>query len=413
MNLPVHEGYQRLIDLAAECHRQGRRTDLVGPQDIDLARLYCYAFRTHTIGSFHATRLAAESCRTQDGAARAHLLRAREQLEDLANQGMEPVPDDFRVVLSTLYRYDRGVRRVVDALDHAHLASGDAELEGIGKGFARVTGQITGCNGIHLTRDVEAPEQAAFIVPNLGITIVPLVYGDHHSWNLAHLSEGLLDVPMHRHRFGVEIHLGYQPLEGFMVLGECKAPVREGYAMPIPPMTRHGWVNTSGRVHHVPFIFGSLKHGGWGVFLDVEPQPKELDKLRTVDRASWRTGPTVFLDREIETMAGAAHSRRRILVPPSAMDRQGSGGLELGLARAAESGLVLPVDGFRMVSVVRGQGLARVGPVERPIRPHDHFGIPSGMTASLCQRGYEPLVVLDALIKGIADDGMSPAGRRG
>ena len=57
------------------------------------------------------------------------------------------------------------------------------------------------------------------------------------------------------------------------------AEVDEGYAMPIPPKVRHGYVNDSTMQHHVPFIFGSLTRGGWGVFLDVEAQPIDLDKL--------------------------------------------------------------------------------------------------------------------------------------
>ena len=29
----------------------------------------------------------------------------------------------------------------------------------------------------------------------------------------------------HRHRFGVEIHLSFEPLEGYMIFGEYKVPV--------------------------------------------------------------------------------------------------------------------------------------------------------------------------------------------
>jgi len=205
---------------------------------------------------------------------------------------------------------------------------------------------------------------------------------------------------MHRHRFGVEIHLGYHPLEGYMVLGECKAHVTEGYAMPIPPMTRHGWANTTGKVHHVPFIFGSLQQAGWGVFLDVEPQAVNLDDLLTVDRNNWRMGSTVHLERHIAAMAQLSTSRRQILVPASTMDRNGSGGLELSVARVSEKGLTLPLDQFRIVSVVTGRGKVRIGESISQIGCHDHFGIPAGMDAELRQEGQEALVVLDVLIKG-------------
>ena len=400
MNFPLHTGYSRLVDVAVESHKGGRRTDGIHQKDIDLARLYSYGFRIHTIGTFHATRLAIESFKADDTAAQTQLLRAREQLLDLINQGLEPVPDDFRVVISTFYRYDRGVRRVMDALEGAHLALNDARLEHIAKRFAEVVGEITSRNGIHLTLDTEAPEQASFIVPNLGITIVPLVYGDHHSWNLAFLHPDMLDVPMHRHHYGVEIHLGFDPLEGYMVLGDCKAPVSEGYALPIPPMTRHGWSNTSGQVHHVPFIFGSLKHAGWGIYFDVDPQPKPLNALRPVDRAGWQMGPTVFLEREIESAARMSASRRRVIVPAPSMDRNGSGGLELAVSRANESGLTFPISGYRIVSVVRGKGVARIGPVERLVHSHHHLGIPPGISAIFCQEGPDPLVLLEALIVG-------------
>ena len=206
----------------------------------------------------------------------------------------------------------------------------------------------------------------------------------------------------HHHRFGVEIHLGFEPLEGYMIFGEYKAPVSSGYALPVPPLTRHGWVNLSGEVHHVPFIFGSLKQAGWGVFFDVEPQPKALEELRTVERTGWQMGAPVFLEREIEAMANLSASRRRPLIPAAVMDRNGSGGLELAVSRVNESGLILPVDSFRLVSVVRGQGWVRIGPVETLVQAHDHFGIPAGMKASLRQQGSEPMVVLDALIRGVA-----------
>jgi hypothetical protein len=359
MRLPMHASYSQLVEKVRASHDQGRRTDQITPADIDLARLYCYAFRMHTIGAYHATRLALAAHPVQDPVARVHLQRADEQLDDLANQGMELVPHDFRAVISTFYYYDRGVRRVLDALEQAYFNCRDATLDHIGQRFLQLMGEISGGNGLYLTQDTGAPEQASFVVPNLGITIVPLVYGDHHSWNLAYLKAPNLDVPLHRHHFGVEIHLGFEPLEGYMVLGDCKAPVLgEGYALPIAPMTRHGWVNSSGDEHHVPFIFGSLYQAGWGVFFDVEPQPMPFD-------------------------------------------RNGSGGLELAVSRAPESGLDLPLDSFRTVSVVQGRGQVQIGATEGLVQHHDHFGIPAGMKATLRQQGSEPLVILDAVIRGV------------
>ena len=404
MPLPLHSGYSDLVDKVHSSHAQGRRTDEIVQDEIDLARLYCYAFRIHTIGAFHATRLAIEDFQERDPVARVHLLRATEQLTDLANQGMEPVPEDFLAVISTFHHYDRGIRRVIDALQQAQLASGDPAIDRIHTRFVELVGAITGGDGLYLTQDTEAPEQASFVVPNLGITIVPLVYGDHHSWNLAYLTAPNLDVPFHRHHSGVEIHLGFKPLEGYMVLGECKAPVEgEGYALPIPPMTRHGWINSSGESHHVPFIFGSLHQAGWGVFFDVEPQPMENDQLRTVSRDNWQMGGAVFLEREIDRMASSGVGQRRILTQAASMDRNGSGGLELGVHRVPPAGLELSVDAFRGVSVVRGSGRVQLGPASGPVKMRDHFGVPAGMTATLHQHGEEPLVILDALIRGMSD----------
>ena len=396
---PVSAEYRRLVEKAQQSHQQGRRTDTIEAAEVDLARLYAYAFRIHTIGSFYATGEALKSHLAENELTRAHLQRAIEQLEDLANQGMEPVPDDFRAVLSSFYRYHRGVERVVDALSQAQSSSGNHSLSPIAEHFAAAMSGIQSCNGIYLTQDSGAPEQASFVVPNLGITIVPLVYGDHHSWNLAYLTPENLDVPNHRHRFGVEIHLGYKPIEGYMVLGDCKAPVTEGYALPVPPMTRHGWVNTFGKIHHVPFIFGSLMHAGWGVFMDVEPRSIPVDDLETVDRSHWKMGPTIFLEREINNFASSMASQRSILIPAAVMDRNGSGGLELAITRANPAAFSYPIDHYRTASVVRGNGILEIGPVACEIQPHDHFGVPAGMTASMRQVGEEPLVVLDALIR--------------
>ena len=399
MNLPMHAGYEQLVAKARQSHAQGRSSQDITDEDVALARLYSYAFRMHTIGAFHATRTALEALEVGDDLTKAHLCRATEALADMANQGMEEVPSDFRVVLATFHRYDRSLRRILGALEQAHGASRDPRIADIAALFEKIMAEITTGNGLHLTRDLEAPQQASFIVPNLGIMIVPLVYGDHHSWNLAFLSEQHLDVPMHRHYEGVEIHLGYNPIQGYMILDQYKSPVEEGYALPIPPMTRHGWANTMGKVHHVPFIFGSLKQAGWGVFLDVEPQPLELEQLQTVDRTDWRMSAAVFLERQIDSASKLRSARRQVMIPSSVTSRSGSGGLELAVSRATEAGLTFAVGDFRIVSVVRGQGLARVGPVQRTVGQRDHFGIPAGMTGSIEQTGDTPLVALDAVIK--------------
>jgi len=258
---------------------------------------------------------------------------------------------------------------------------------------------ITAGNGLHLTRDTGAPEQGCFVVPNLGITIVPLVYGDHHSWNLAWLDGTHQEVPYHLHREGVEIHLGLSPMHGFTVLGNAKAELNEGYAMPIPPDTRHGYSNIGPQAHHVPFIFGSLTCGGWGVFLDVEPQPCELDQLETVPVLSNRFNGTVLLEREITRVSERHSSIRYPIIPAEKTDQDGVGGLELSVALVTARGMELSLDRFCIASVVRGHGILAMADQEIEIAPHDHFGIPANLPARITNRGTEPLVLLDAVLR--------------
>ena len=175
----------------------------------------------------------------------------------------------------------------------------------IGDRFAAAVETIVSHNGIHLTRDDTPRQQASFVVPNLGITIIPLVYGEHHSWNIAWLDPASSNVPGTEHRRGVEIHLGYGPMKGYTILGDTAAEVSEGYAMPIPPMTRHGYTNIGPMGHHVPFIFGSLHLGGWGVFLDVQARPTKLEDLRIVSRDTTPFRQTIHLEREIAAAARA------------------------------------------------------------------------------------------------------------
>jgi hypothetical protein len=399
VNLQTHPNYEGLIEKALRSHASGRSAEGITPKDIGLARLYSYAFRAHAIGAFHATCLAIGNRPTTTPLAAAYRRRATETLSDLAGYAMDPIANDFRAVISTLHRYHQGVQRVVDSLDCDYRESHDSEIAQIGQRFCNIMQQITTSGGIHLTQDTDAPEQASFVVPNLGITIVPLVYGDHHSWNLGYLSDNARDVPTHRHQDGVEIHLGYEPLQGETILGDYRAEVAEGYAMPIPPKTLHGYVNTSNTVHHVPFIFGSLKQAGWGVFLDVESQDCEIENQKRTELVSEHMNHSVYLEREIAAAEALSTSQRKTLISASQTDRTGSGGLELSVARVDQDGLSLLSDSFRIVSIVRGQGMIHMAGQERAIQAHDHFGIPSDMDASIKQQGETPMIILDATIE--------------
>lgn len=400
MNLQMHPAYEQLIEKATRCHENNRNPREITAEDVSRARLYSYAFRLHVIGTFHATRHAIASLPEASTLSTVYRTHAIERLEDLANQTMDPVPRDFRAVISTLYRYHRNLWRVIDNLKRDYQEARDPQLVQIAERFGQIVQQITSGNGIHLTQDTEAPHQATFVVPNLGIIIVPLVYGDYHSWNLAYLAGKVRDAPVHRHYEGVEIHLGYNPTHGVTVLGDYRAPVEESYAEPIPPETDHGWINTSHEVHHVPFVFGSLKYGGWGVFFDVEPATSPLEKRSLVERDSTPFEHMVYLERDIAEAEAQPTSWRSTLIPHKVTNRRGVGGLELNLTRIDPAGYAFPLDDFRIVSVVRGQGVVSIEGIERRVGNHDHFGIPAGMQATMKQSDSAPLVVLDALIRG-------------
>ena len=401
MNLAMNAAYAALVDVATLSHEKNRNPEEVTTSDIRRARLYCYAFRLHVIGAFHATRLALQEIKPASQVADAYRLRASESLEDLTHLSMEPIPDDFRAVIVTFYRYHRGVTRVLDSFEREGRASQCSRLQKVARHFHTAMEAISTSSGIFCTQDLEAPEQASFVVPNLGIVIVPVVYGDHHSWNLAYLVGEERNVPTHRHYHGVEIHLGYNPTHGVTVLGSHRAEVDEGYAMPIPPETDHGWVNTSDGIHNVPFVFGSRLHGGWGVFLDVEAQSGAVEDLTLVDRDHPSFGQMVYLEREIASASQMASTWRRVLIPHTVTNRHGSGGLELAITRINKTGFTFSTDSFRIVCVVRGQGVVQMDDIEQKVGQHDHFGVPAGMSMRLIQTGDEPLVTLDTLLRGM------------
>jgi hypothetical protein len=384
-----HAHYKAVRNAAEQSHRDGRKLDAISDDTILLARLYAYGFRGHIIGAFHATAAALEKAHALPDVIRT--------LHELGAMSLEPVPTDFRAVLAVFYRYDQSLARVVLALglsaEHGKRMNEIAEIERL---FLTAINHVTGSSGIAITRDDEIPEQASFIVPSLGITIVPLVYGDQHSWNMAFLSGSHLDVPRHRHHEGAEIHLGMGALHGDTCLGSCRAEVTEGYAMPIPAGTPHGFINRAGHDHRLPFIFGSKRLGGWGVFPDVEPQPISTEELKPVSREAKELNGTVYLDREIETMECETGTKRRSLIAAERTFTPQSGGLALSIARVERDPLVYQSDRFRTVGVMRGRGHVRIGPAEAELETHAHFGIPAGCRATVTGHAGEPLVLLDA-----------------
>ncbi len=399
MSLPASESYAQLLDKARWSHANGRNVFHIHQADVDAARLFSYAYRSQAIGTFHATRVAldAEENAATGSDVKTCLLQARTLLDQLEAKAGEAVPQDFRALISTLYTYDQWINRVAEILEKASARATNSQLEIIRQRFVQNIEPISSGNGIYVARDMVLPEQGAFVVPNLGISIVPVIYGDHHSWNAAFLTADQVGVSVHRHHKGAEIHLGFSPVKGRTILGDNYAEVSEGYAMAIPPMTDHGFFNASGHDHIVPFVFGSLTMTGWGIFFDVEPRPNPGVERKEHPLESPAMNHSVFLERAIERARTQATARREVLIPAERAGSHEIGGLELAINRS-HSETDLSSEHYRIVSVQSGQGRVRIGSAQKDVGEHDHFGVPAGLACTLTPLGEDPLVFLDAMI---------------
>ena len=395
--LKLHDNYQSVQKAATESHQNQRKIEGVSDEIILLARLYAYGFRGQIIGTFHGTAQALEKL-TNAATASDELRKVTEELCALGALSVELVPTDYRAVLVNFHRYDRGIARVLENLTFAAKKISSGELRAIQANFIKAVERVTASSGIVITRDDEIPEQASFVVPSLGITIIPLVYGDQHSWNMAFLSGENLDVPRHLHREGIEIHLGMGLLHGETCLGGYRAEVTEGYAMPIPPGTPHGYINRARHEHRLPFIFGSRRLGGWGIIPDVNPQPIEAVELKSVSVEAKEMNGTVMLDREIAAAAKSTGNTRRALISGERTFSPLAGGISLSISRIAGGEMIFGPAQYQIVSVVRGQGKVTIGSVEAELSPHAYFGIPAGARASITAQGPEPLILLDAVL---------------
>ena len=394
--MQTSDAYVQLIQKSAWSHQNGRSIFHIEEQDVALARLYCYGYRSQTIGAFHACREAVQSVLESDGDHSKALSNALHLLARLADMAILSVPRDFRALLFTLHYYHLMTRETAAALESYCAAGNSPKMETILDQFISKMGQITCGNGIFVARDNVMPEQASFKVPNLEIIIVPLIYGDCHSWNSAHVPGHASALTSHRHRQGMEIHLGFSPIHGKSILGDCCAELHEGYAMPIPALTDHGFENLSGHDHLVPFVFGSATLGGWGIFFDVEPRSKRCADLQDI---SLESQGSIYVERELSRMARGSGSTREILIPSSATASNSTDGLELGIGRAGPEGFSLMEEGFRILSVQRGTAEIKIGPVTSALKEHDHVGIPGGMEAEMIPKGKTSVVFLDTFLR--------------
>jgi uncharacterized RmlC-like cupin family protein len=400
MSLLVSDDYAHVVEKARWSHAHGRSIDHIQASDIEAGRLFSYGFRTQTIGTFHATRVAleAEAGKGTGAYVDACLSQCCALLDQLEAKAVDPILPDHRALISTLYSYDQGTNQVDDLLTRVCARGTYPRLRTIHDRFLRNIQRVTAGNGFYVARALELPEQGAFIVPDLDISIAPVIYGDHFSWNAAFLVADRPGVAVHRHRYGAEIHLGYAPVKGHTILGDSFTEVEEGYAMPIPPMTYHGFYNTSGEDHVVPFVFGSLKMAGWGIFFDVEPQPVEPVKRRAEPLESPAMNHSIFLERAIRKMRSSQGLMRQVLVPAHRAGSNEIGGLELAVSRAGQGAMEMSSPHYRIISVDSGRAQVQIGNVESEVTRHDHFGVPAEISCQITPLGPDPFVFLDARI---------------
>lgn len=399
----MHEAYQALLEKADWSVKNNRSVFHILSEDVMHARLYAYGYRTQTIGTFHACKVSLIEVIGSAGKENHAFQTLIGLLEELQSLATVPIPEDFRALVYTLYTYDLGIRRTCDAFERFLEETKLEAIEQIKCLFKKSIARVSSGNGIYVAQDNILPEQASFVVPNLGITIVPLIYGDHLSWNSALLPGLCINSTNHRHRAGVEIHLGYSPMHGITMLDRFRSEIREGYAMPIPVMSDHGLDNLSEQEHWVPFIFGSLTLGGWGVFFDVEPRPAKAPDLEEAPLESSEMGDSVFIERIIERVARIGHTHREIVIPASATASGEHGALQLGISRVTQEGRNLISESYTIISVVNGAGIIKIGPASQSLRTHDHVGIPANTPARIEYSGSEPLVLLDAVIVDIPE----------
>ena len=394
----MHEHYQALLDKAEWSVKNNRDVFHILDEDVIRARLYAYGYRTQTIGPFHACKVTLIEALGSSGSKSPTFQTLMGILDELQSLATIPVPEDFRALIYTLHTYDRGVQNACDTLERLLGETRSDTVLRIKRSFEKAMARVSSGNGIYVAQDNILPEQGSFVVPNLGITIVPLIYGEHHSWNSTHLPGPCIDATNHRHHAGVEIHLGYSPMHGITMLDRFRSEIREGYAMPIPVMIDHGLDNLSDQEHWVPFIFGSLTLGGWGVFFDVEPRPAKAQDLREAPLQSPEMGNSVFIERVIQRVAQLDHSHREIVIPASATASGKHGALQLGISRVTREGRAPIPDRYTIIAVVSGAGTIEIGPASQSLRVHDHVGIPARVPARIEPSGAEPLVLLDAVI---------------
>ncbi len=379
---------EELFERAKQAVEHGRNAFELSEDDVARARLCCYAFRTQTIGLFSAAAELARKNRPQDMDWH-YMLPSALALQAL---GCLDVPTDHRAALGLLPAYlklfdDLTAWITPLSIDWEEAAEYAAALE-------RWREQLAARGGLWVARDDRVDSWQAYKVPGLEVRILPLVYMQRHSWNVAQLGPESVGRTFHFHRAGVEIHFGFSPLHGLTVLGNCAAEVREGYAMPIPSGVLHGFDTLREGTHLLPFTFGSTRFAGWGIFADVQPQSVRSSELRRVALDDPAMNGSVFIERVLRDAAANPSGERVVVIPATRTQSPGVGGLELSV-RAARRTVPLTRPRDVIVSLRHGSATTRVGPVTCDVRAGDHWGVPANMEAELVPTGDGPAVWLE------------------
>ncbi len=385
------EEYDELIEKTATSISKGRDPRLFNARDVALARMFCYAWRSQTIGLFHTIRSRLESLRST--APSDHTLAETRHTVVLLQQfATWPIPRDFRAALGPLWSYHVLGHRLEQLL--AENMSRHPDLSPLCRSLRQLLDDIRTCGGIWVGRCDRVVPERIFQVPGIAVEIQPVVYMEHHSWNVARLGPESVGRTVHKHSRGVEIHLGFSPLHGLTILGDCAAEVEEGYAMPIPVGTPHGFDTLREEIHLLPFIFGSNCYAGWGIFFDVEPVPPPSASLKRVRLNAPEMNGSLYLERELRRLLDHGRPGRFVLCPPERTRSEGIGALELAAVLTENRWHETP---DRDVILALWQGRARLETAgsSRALEPGDHVGIPAEVAYELIAQDG-PVLCLDA-----------------
>ncbi|HSS97749.1 MAG TPA: hypothetical protein VLK33_12000, partial [Terriglobales bacterium] len=87
-----------------------------------------------------------------------------------------------------------------------------------------------------------------------------------------------------------------------------------------------------------------------------------------------------------------------VLIPAWRAGSPEIGGLELSVNAIPSGEVSLTSEHYRIVSVRSGKGRVTINGWAAEVGPHDHFGVPAGLSCDLTATGADSLVYLDVMI---------------